>query len=144
MAEPDSKPGTTEFHGEQYLVTETIGSMALMRFAKLAQTDDVGEQESLVAIYDLLETCFDPADWERFQQAAMKHRSDTGELMDVVKQVFKVVADRPTSRPADSSDGPLSTEPSSMSTHVDRAIAQLDGRPDLQLVVVRAQEAMAS
>lgn len=135
---------TVDFHDEQYRITDKVGAMPLMRFSKLAQSGDVSEQDALIAMYDLIEACFDPIDWERFQQAAMKHRADSDELMAVVSQVFLVLADRPTSRPSDSSDGPLTTAPSSTSTHVDRAIARLDGRPDLQLMVTKAQEAMAS
>lgn len=144
MAEPAPDLASIDFHGEQYRITDQIGTMPLLRFAKLAEDGaDTSEMASLVAMYDLIEMCFDPVDWDRFQKAATKHRSGGDELMAVVSQVFSVLADRPTSRPVDSSAGPPITAPSSTSTHVDRAIAQLDGRPDLQLVVVKAQEAMA-
>jgi hypothetical protein len=140
-----SDPQTVEFHGESYVIAERVATMPLLRFAKLAQDDaDSDDMSSLAAMYDLIEMCFDPADWARFQKAATKHKADGTELMGVVSQVFQVLAARPTQRPSDSSDGPPSIEPSSTSTHVDRAIAQLDGRPDLQLIIVKAQEAMAS
>lgn len=134
-----------EFHGESYTITDRVATMPLLQFAKLAQDGaDSGEMTSLIVMYDLIETCIDPADWTRFQAAATKHRADGDELMAVVSQVFQALADRPTSRPVDSSAGPLTTAPSSTSTHVDRAIAQLDGRPDLQLMVTKAQEQLAS
>src|SRR5690348_6239631 len=123
---PDGRE-TIEFHGEQFTLAEDVGTMPLLRFAKLAQDDtDSEDMAGLAAMYDLIEMCFDARDWQRFQAAATRHKAKGSELLAVVSQVFQVLAARPTQRPSDSSDGPLSTAPSSTSTHVDRAIAQLD------------------
>lgn len=139
---------TVEFHGVQYPIADEIGLMPQMRFAKLAQRQDrdpssVSEQDSLVAMYDLLEQCLDPAAWPAFEAAAIEYRTSGDDLMKVVQQAFLANTGRPTRRRSDSSPGPSNTEPSSTSSPAARAIGHLAGRPDLQLVVMRAQEAAA-
>lgn len=142
---------TVEFEGETFRVADQIGAMPLMRFAKVARTGvDANRMEALVAQYDLIEQCFDPADWERFQAHAEKVRASGDQLMEVVKQVFAVVAARPTGPRSGSSGGPRTTEPSSTgdSSSPDtaslRVIDRLNeqGRPDLALFVRRREESL--
>jgi hypothetical protein len=136
--------GSVEFFGETFALPERVGSMPLMRFAKLAQqgvqTDDF---EGLAAMYDLIEACLSEADWPRFQACATANRATDEELLAVVAEVMVAMAGRPTSRPSVSSDGPSVIAPNFTSTPAERAIAQLDGRPDLQLLVRNASEQLA-
>ncbi len=134
-----------EFGGESFAVADRIGHMALMRFAKAAQAGvDSSDMAGLAAMYDLLEQCIDPADWPRFEKAADRTRADGEELMRVVVEVMARVTDRPTSRPSASSDGPRVTEPRSEVDFSSPVMDRLSGRPDLQLMVVQAQEHRAS
>lgn len=138
------EPLFVEFMGEQFAMSDRIGVMPLMRFAKTAaagtQSNDMA---GLVALYDLLEQCIDPADWPRFEQHAMTSRADSADLMQVTTTVFRVLSGRPTKRPSDSSDGPQRTEASSTAGSSSPAIRLLTGRPDLQAVVAQAEAATA-
>jgi hypothetical protein len=136
---------TVEFFGEQFRIADRIGLMPMMRFAKAAKAGvDSNDLDGLAAMYDLLEQCLADDEWARFERHADRHRADGDELMEVVSKVFEVLSERPTRRPSDSSDGPSTTSPSSTDASSSRALRQLDGRPDLQIAVLRAQEARAS
>ncbi len=131
-----------EFAGDRFAVAEKIGLMPLMRFAKVAQSGvDSADMAGLAAMYDLLEQCIAPADWQRFQTAADRSRADGDDLMGVVRDAIEAISARPTSQPSDSSDGPTATPPSSEPDCSSRVIARLEqqGRPDLALVVAQAQ-----
>lgn len=130
------------FHGETFTIADRIGLMPLMRFAKVAQGGvDSNDLAGLAAMYDLLEQCIAPADWQRFQDVADRSRADGEQLMEVVAEVMTVLSERPTSRPSGSSDGPLITEPKSAGGFSSPVMDRLSGRPDLQLIVVRSQQA---
>ena len=134
-----------EFYGEKFTMADRIGLMPLMRFAKFAKAGvDSADMAGLAAMYDLLEQCIDPADWERFEACADKHRADGEELLEVVTAVIERLTDRPTTRPSTSSDGPQTTGTSSTASSSSDASRLLPGRPDLQLFVVQAQEARAA
>lgn len=134
-----------DFCGEQFAVADRIGAMPLMRFAKVAQAGvDSDDLAGLAAMYDLLEQCLSPKDWHRFQQVADRERVDSEVLMQFVAKVMGMVTDRPTERPSDSSDGLPSTVPNSTVVSSSPVIARLKGRPDLQLMVLQAQEARAA
>jgi hypothetical protein len=138
---------TVEFAGERFGIADRVGLMAMMRFAKVAKSGvDSNELDGLAAMYDLLEQCIADDEWERFQAHADKVRADGDELMTVVNNVFGVLSERPTRRPSDSSAGPSTTKANSTGDSSSRVIARLEeqGRPDLALVVSRAQAARAS
>jgi hypothetical protein len=133
---------TVEFHGEKYRIADQIGLMPLMRFAKVAQAGvDSSDMDGLVAMYDLMEQCLVDEDWARFAAAATKHRADGEELMDVVRQAIEAMAERPTQRSSDSSDGPPSTSGNSTGDSSSQVVRRLErqGRPDLALLVRRTE-----
>jgi hypothetical protein len=134
-----------EVFGETFEIAERIGLMPMMRFAKAAKSGlDSSDMDGLAAMYDLLGQCIAEKDWPRFEAAADRARADGDELMGVVTRVFEVLSERPTRRPSDSSDGPSTIEPTSTGDSSSRVLARLEGRPDLQLMVMQAQEARAS
>jgi hypothetical protein len=134
-----------EFCGERFTVADRIGAMPLMRFAKVAQGGvDSGDMAGLAAMYDLLEQVIDPKDWNRFQATADRARVDGDELMMFVAKVMKQITDRPTEQPSDSSDGLPTTGVNSTAGSSSPVISRLKGRPDLQLMVLQAQEARAA
>lgn len=133
--QPAKKPdaGEIQFFGEAFRMSYKAGSMPVLRFAKIASEGaDASEMDSMVAMYDLIQACIDPADWARFEKTAMSNSADDDDLLGVVGQVLRAQAGRPTVRSSDSSGGPSATAPSSISSPADRVIARLDGRPDLQ------------
>jgi hypothetical protein len=109
-------PDTVEFGGEQFVVADAIGVMPLMRFAHVAKSGtDSSDLDGLAAMYDLIEACIAPQDWDRFQRVAIKAKADDKDLFAVVREVMAMVSGRPTRRPSDSSDGPATTPPKSES-----------------------------
>jgi hypothetical protein len=132
-----------EFAGAQFTVAEKIGLMPLMRFAKVAKAGaDANDMDSLAALYDLLEQCIAPSDWHRFEATADESRADGDALMGLVRQVFAVLAERPTSLPSDSSGGQTSTPQNSADASYLRVVKRLEaeGRPDTALIVQMANE----
>lgn len=132
------------FFGEPFTMADRIGLMPLMRFAKAAQAGvDSSDMAGLAAMYDLLEQCIDPKDWARFEKAADVNRADGEQLMAVVAEVMQKITARPTSRPSDSSAGPSPTAPNSTDDSYSRVMGRYEGRPDIQLMLVRARESAA-
>jgi hypothetical protein len=138
---------TIEFKGLRFRMAESVGLMPLMRFAKVAKAGvDSNELEGLTAMYDLLQQCIHDDDWLRFEQHATDTRADGDELMTVTRDVMAKMAERPTKRPSDTSDGPRTTSPNSTDGSTSRVVRRLEseGRPDLALLVTQTAEARAS
>jgi hypothetical protein len=136
------------WHGEMFQVADKIGDMALMRFAKVAdQGIDSNEMRGLAAMYDLLEGCLTPKDWQRFESLALRVHATSDEIMELVKSTYEVISGRPTVRPSVSSDGQPSTPESSAagsSSPVMRVLESIpEGRPDLKLAVWEANQQKA-
>lgn len=141
---------TVEFLGDQFRVAERVSSLAVMHFAKVANSGvDTLDLAGLAAMYDLLEQCIHPDDWSTFEAHCNRHRADGEQLFDLVQRMFLVLAARPTGRPSDSSAGPRTIEPSSTADSSSPAIAVIERlnaqqRPDLALLVRKRQESLAS
>ncbi len=140
--------GSIEWLGESFQVVKP-GSLPLMRFAKIAKAGVDGDTlDGLAAMYGMLEQCIHEDDFPRFEAHADDRRADGDELMEAVKDTFRVLSDRPTGRSSDSSDGPRTIEPNSTAvsslpdTGPERVISRLNeqGRPDLALLIRRRQE----
>lgn len=87
------------FGGETFRTAESIGLMALMRFAYVAKTGtDANDLSGLVAMYELLEQCIHEDDWDRFQATALRTKAKGDELMGVVREVIAILG-RPESAP---------------------------------------------
>jgi hypothetical protein len=138
---------TVEFAGERFRTRKKIGAIALLRFAHVANKGtDSASLEGLAAMYELLEAVIAKDEWVRFQQHAADAEADDTQLMKVVADVTEMLAKRPTERPSDSSDGPTSTPQNSEDDSSSRTIRRFEqeGRPDLALMVVMAQEDRAA
>jgi len=134
------------FCGERFELPELPSKMALMEFASVAVTGvDSGSFAGLAAMHNLLEECIGEAEWPRFKALARENRSTDVDLFAVVTAVFEAHAERPTTRPSDSSGGPESTSPRSAGDVFSRSKQALEekARPDLAVVVMQAQEAQA-
>lgn len=120
--------------------------MALMRFAQIAKRGaDSDDMDGLAALRDLLDAVLNPEDLPRFDRVADEHDAGGDDLMAVATECIKVISERPTSRPSDSSDGPQTTSGSSAAgSSSPVTVLERKGRPDLALLVGRAQEYRAS
>lgn len=145
------------FQGVEFHIAERVGLMPMMRYAAFSKRqlqliasgkEPTGEDEieSLTATYELLEQCLHPLDWARFQEHASVVGADMDELMKFVGTVMATVAQRPTGRSSDSSDGPRVIEPSStvVSSSPGTVVDMFNdkGRPDLALIVRKRQESL--
>lgn len=141
---------TVEFCGVQFRIAEKVAALPLMRFAKVAKAGvDATELDGMAAMYDLLEQVIHPDDWAKFERHADQQRADGEQLLEVVQGVFVLLADRPTGRSSDSSDGPRTIEPSSTggsSSPGSNVITRLNGqgRPDLALLVRKREESLSA
>jgi len=127
--------------GEQFRIADKIALMPLLSFGKLATEGvDSLEMEALGAMYDLLESCLDERDWPKFKSHATKVRADQDDLFVIVSKTIEAVSNRPTQRPSGSSAGPSTTQQNSVDASTLEVVHSMDGRPDLQLVVLQAQE----
>lgn len=85
-----------------------------------------------------------PDDFDLFWKTGRANRQSTEDFTDVGVKLVEQVTGRPTQRPSDSSDGPGGTGTNSADGSYSRVMRRLDGRPDLQLLVLEAKEARAS
>lgn len=133
-----------DFYGEKFTLVEKVGDYALMEFAESAERVDSESLAGLAAIMRLLKAAIPEADWPRFQATARKNRASVDVCMELVMVLFEQEAARPTGRPSDSSGGPRIIEPNFTGGSSSPVIDRLNGRPDLQLMVLRAQEARSA
>lgn len=136
--------------GEDFRVAEKVGLMPLLKFSHAAnlRTDD---DRAYAAMYEILrdvileaeEPCgqcpgckqaspnpaardcsfADEGDWERFQDHAVRCKSDADELLDVVGQAIKLITARPTESPRSSSAGRQGTSRKSTAVRSTRQAA---------------------
>lgn len=130
-----------DFCGEKFLLTDP-GHYVMQDMLELAESGtDSEDAAAFRAITSFIAACMDEDDYARWEAVARKNRS-TGEAM--IRLVMEGLTARPTERPSGSSDGPTATAVNSTGDSSSRAAARLSGRPDLQLMVLRAQEARAA
>jgi hypothetical protein len=66
--------------------------------------------DRMAAMYEFMRGCLpDDESWARFEATAVRFGVDADVLMEVCSAIFAAVIGRPTSRPSESSDGPLTT-----------------------------------
>lgn len=146
--EPSAAPAarTVEWFGQDFELADKIGLMPLMRFAHLARAGvDSGDMEGLDAMYVLLKQCFTASAWQRFEDVASEQRAGGDELFGVVTKAIEAMSARPTGRPSGSSGGSQNANMSSAGVSSSPVTGLVErGRPDLALLVNRAEEYRAS
>jgi hypothetical protein len=138
---------TVEWKGETFRIAEEVGVMSRIWFGKLASEGaDSDELDGLAAISDMLEDSLADGEYERFRAHARKVKASTTDLLHLCRDTMEAIAERPTVRPSDSSDGPEPESETSSDTPLGRVLARIPAtRPDLRLVVAQgAARAAAS
>lgn len=114
--------------------------------SNLVWVDTFGRQDEstfgdkMRAIRGVVDVVVHPADVEEFWRLARENRQTQDDVLRVAFDVVGALAERPTLRPSDSSDGSPPTEVSSTASPSGRAALRLlEGRPDLQVAVRRAE-----
>lgn len=95
----------------------------------------------LEAMSSIVATLVHPDDVDAFMRTSRSHRQQLEDIVRLAMELLGALAGRPTQLPSDSSDGQLTTAPSSTGDSSSRALEVLDGRPDLQVAVLRRQTA---
>lgn len=136
---------TVEFFGETFELRPKVSQYALGKFAKVASKSKTSEDtmRGMGAMLDLIERCITAEDWDRFDKVADDNDASFADLTAVLDGAFNQETDRPTGLPSDSSDGQKTTAPKLVSNSADKGLERLNGRPDLQVAVIR-QRAAAS
>lgn len=119
-AEGRREQDTFEFAGGTYRVIQSVPSMLpLMQFAaamSAAEEDDSLPMDALGAMYNMLRYCVEPADWAKFEKAAIRAGAGVDTLLPITMAVWESVSSDPTEGPSDSQDGPSTTTPTSKAT----------------------------
>lgn len=97
-----------ELDGVEWKCETSISVLDLSEFARLAvQGVESGSPEGLAILADIFQGLLGTS-YQRFRAHCRKHGADDETLVDILKDLFEQAAERPTSRPSDSSDGPPS------------------------------------
>lgn len=128
-----------EFFGEKFRLVEVANDFALMEWSEAAENVEANSIAAHAATYRLLQESIHPDDWQRFRLHARRNKADATSLMPVVAAVWNQSTDRPTSLPADSSAGHQNMPESFVSPPADPVMDRFDGRPDMQLAVLRSR-----
>lgn len=135
---------TFGYFGEKIRVNPTMNELDMFDFVESAKDMDDMDPEAIVAVKNYLRGMIHPDDFDRFWLTAKKNRQGMEDLFKLTQKIVEKVADRPTKSPSSSSSGRRKTGRKSKQGSSSRALTLLEGRPDLQEVVVRRQEAQAA
>jgi hypothetical protein len=107
---------------------------------------DGKDPKAALAVKAFMRASIHPDDFGEFWRLAKKHRQTQEQLAKVSNDLLNAITELPTDRSSGSSAGPSRTGQSSTDASFERTIAELEkeGRPDLALVYVEAQQARAS
>lgn len=150
---------TFGYFGEEIRVNPTAGELTYMDF--MARASEIEESDNAGGIkltMGFLKDQVHPDDWELFWGLAMEKRQTLEKLMKVSKAIVEAVSGFPTGQPSDSRAGRRATAKKSKAGSSRRATSRpreitsvelpreptameiLKDRPDLQLVIAKAQE----
>lgn len=98
-----------------YRIADKVGLVPLMKFAHAASSGvDTGDMMALAAIYEMLQDCLDPREWDRFLREMTAAKADAEELLPIVQQTIELLTARPTRRDSGSYQPSGTTPGSSM------------------------------
>lgn len=132
---------TFEYFDNEIRVNPNLSELDVLDFMENAVSIDLEDPEAILVVKGFLRALIHPEDFTAFWQAAREHRQRVEDVQMVAKAIIEAVTGRPTTQPSGSSRGLPTTGPKSRGVKSNKVLARLDGRPDLQLAVVKAQEA---
>lgn len=131
-----SRPAVEEsfdWFGHEIRVHPDLSDIAIIDIVG-AMHDDT---KAIETIARLGETLVHPDDLDEFMRVARANRQTMDDIAELAMELIGALAERPTELPSDSSDGQQTTARTSTGDSSSRAIEALEGRPDLQLMVMR-------
>lgn len=129
---------TFDYFDETIRVNPTFGQFSLIAKHEVDLDDPA---QALRVMRSMVEDLIHPDDVERFVQLARENGQEFEDLQEIVTAVIEAAADRPT-LPRSGSTGSRSTTATSSPDDVFSLALQAvpEHRPDLRLLVTRAQE----
>lgn len=148
VAQPDGwlgdfgtpKPETVRtfgYLGERFRLNPGLSELAFVDFMEEAQAVDEKSPEAITIIKRLMREFIHPDDFDTWWAHARAQRQNSEDLLVLVHKLTEAAVGRPTGRRPGSSNGPGPTATKSTASSSDKVLRQLDGRPDLQAVIVR-------
>lgn len=105
--------GQFRYFGEIFRYAPVFPQFELDEFHMLRAEDDVDESLARGKALATALACVHEADRARFRQVSRKNRAQLSDWIVVIQKYTAAEADRPTSLPADSTDGHSNDQPSS-------------------------------
>lgn len=130
-----------DYFGATIRTNPAATDLALTDFMERATHIDEKDPAVVTVIKDFMRDLIHAEDFDEFWRLARRHGQTNEDLLAVQKAVVSAIIGRPTGRPSASSGGRKSTRAKSKAGSSSRVINRLEGRPDLQLAVVAAEEA---
>jgi hypothetical protein len=142
-----------DYFGETIRVNPSCSQAALLEFmADAGSVDQADEVRSAQLIMRTMREVVHPDDFDLFWKLAKAERQDpVTEILPIAQAVIEAVTGFPTGQPSASGSGPATTRPSYVVDLPSQDIPTLDpitlqgirlteGRPDLQVAMLRAGE----
>ena len=128
-------------------VNPSFGELDLADFLEdAAGINEDNVTESMALLKQTMRACVHVDDFGTFWSVAKRERQGIADLMGLLYAVVERETGRPTSRPSDSSGGPLSTNASSAGDSSLQVIRRLEqeGRSSIALMVAQRAEALTA
>lgn len=136
------------YFGTLIRVNPELSGLSLLEvLAAVAEFDEETPTKAVVqAIDDLRAVAIHEGDIDVFRKLFKANRQSLDDLIDMAKALLEAVTEVPTEQPSGSSSGLTSTEQSSVVVSSSPVVTRLEqqGRPDLALVVIQAQEHLSA
>lgn len=129
---------TFDWFGTETRVHPDISDLNIIGLFAGMQNNEDGAG-ALKALAELAAAIVHPDDLDGFWKAAREHRQTMEDIATLAMEIVGALAERPTQLPSASSDGQQPTDTSSTDDSSSQALRLLEGRPDLQVAVLRAQ-----
>lgn len=137
----DGLVDTFGYFGHEVRVNPDLSELDIIDFMETALSVDNQDPKAILILKKFLRELIHPDDFDVFWDAARANRQRVEDVQAVTKAIIEAVTGRPTGQPSDSSRGPSNMLTTSKGTSSDRVLTRLDGRPDLQLALVKARQA---
>lgn len=129
------------YFGDEIRVNPDLSELDVLDFMEQASSMDDEDPRSVHILKGFFRSLLHPDDFETFWGSARRNRQRVDDIQNVAKAVIEAISARPTSQPSDSSPGRRHTARKSRAVSSGKVLNRLAGRPDLQLAVVKRQEA---
>jgi hypothetical protein len=130
---------TFGYFGTPIRVNPDLSDVAVIdMFGSLSEADENDGAAISKALRGVAETLVHSDDVEAFWQQVRTNRQTVEDLGELAAKIIEALTARPTQRPSDSSAGPSTTATRSTAGSPSQALGVLEGRPDLQVAVLRA------